>query len=75
LKFNDLKQLVCVLITTSQHFFEFNDNVIKKKINESQAFYSRGEEIWISHKLRPYAQQMSIELLEQLKEKYQKRRS
>ena len=65
---------MCVLIT-SHNFCEVNDKVIKKKIVENQAFYSRGEEININNKLKPYAKQMSIDLLEKLREKIEKKRN
>lgn len=62
MKFNHLKQLVSVYIA-SQNFYEFNERHIKAKINEIGAYYSRDEEIIIHEKLRPYAQQLSLEIL------------
>ena len=47
----------------SQNFYEFNERHIKAKINEIGAYYSRDEEIIIHEKLRPYAQQLSLEIL------------
>ena len=41
---------------------------------KEQVFYSRGQDINILNGLKPYAQQMSLDLLERLKNKYEERR-
>ena len=56
----------------SQHFFFFNEKTMHQKKEDSDAYFSRQEEINLRLQMKNYAAHLSQDLLQKLHQKYNK---